>query len=89
MRIPGTAFSIAVFSADRLELMFARLVIPVFQRYVSDINVDGIPRKVPVKKIYSSSTMYGEIPYLENKRHHSDKECDLSAVYVIHNHLIL
>lgn len=33
--------------------------------------------------------MHGEILYLEYKRHYSDKESHLSAVYVIHNHLIL
>ena len=42
-----------------------------------------------MEQIYCSSSMYGEILYLENYRHHSDKECDLSAIYVIHNHLIL
>ncbi len=42
-----------------------------------------------MEKVYCSSSMYGEILYLENEWHHSDNECDLSAIYVIHNHSIL
>ncbi len=42
-----------------------------------------------MEQIYCSSSMYGEILYLEDERHHSDKKCNLSAVYVIHKHLIL
>lgn len=42
-----------------------------------------------MEQIYCSSSMYGKILDLENERHHSDKKCNLSAVHVIHNHLIL
>ena len=73
----------------QMQIDVCKTCIPVFQRYVSNIYVNGIPRKISVEKIYRGSSMHGKIFYLVNERHHSNKKCDLPAVYVIHNHSIL
>lgn len=72
-----------------MQVDVCKTCLPVFQRYVGHINVNGIPRKVSVEEIYCCSTMHGKILYLKHERHHSDKQRYLLAVYVIHNHSIL
>ena len=61
----------------------------VFQRYIRYINVNGISRKISMEQVYRCSSVYGKILYLEYKRHYSYQKGYLSAVSVIHNHLIL
>lgn len=63
--------------------------ITVFQWYIGHIYIDRISRKIPVEQIYCGASVDSKILYLEYKWHDPYKQGHLSAVYVIHNHLIL
>ena len=60
----GNSLSIEeALSADKCELMTLILASQSFNWNIGNINIDGIPRKIPVERVYRGTSMHGEILY--------------------------